>query len=115
LRCRLKNPSQEELKGDTLTRNVSQAKETQWFESDPRATAYKGQGARLGVGQLETALTELLVNQIEKAIPTMCVRRENGRVSSTFDIETIMLRRQLGTNIGKTLTRGRFLLQGRRG
>jgi hypothetical protein len=94
LRSRLKNPSQEELKGDTLTRNVSQAKETQWFESDPRATAYKGQGARLGVGQLETALTELLVNQIEKAIPTMCVRRENGRVSSTFDIETIMLPRQ---------------------
>jgi hypothetical protein len=72
LRCRLKNSSQEELTDDTLTRHASQAKEKQWFESEPRAAAYKGQSARLGVGQLETALTELLVNQIEKAIPNMC-------------------------------------------
>eukprot|EP01043_Picozoa_sp_COSAG02_P044779 COSAG02_NODE_4031_length_5883_cov_4.307746_4_plen_398_part_00 len=72
MRCRLKNSSQEELKDDTLTRHASQAKEKQWFESEPRAAAYRGQSARLGVGQLETALTELLVNQIEKAIPNMC-------------------------------------------
>ena len=66
----------------------------QFFDTDPRATAYKGQSARLGVGQLETALTELLVNQIEKAIPTMCVRRENGRVFPTFDLKTIILPRR---------------------
>jgi hypothetical protein len=94
LRCRLKNSSQEELKGDTLTRHASQAKEKQWFESEPRAAAYKGQSARLGVGQLETALTELLVNQIEKAIPTMCVLRENDRFPPTFDVKAMIFPRQ---------------------
>ena len=65
----LKNRSQEELKaqqGKTVSRAEARSSEIAWL----RKSQYK-ESDRLGVQVLQTALTELLVSQIEKALPSM--------------------------------------------
>ena len=62
----LKNRSQAELSQE-VTLEEARAKELEYFEQ----SAYKDGDHRLGVQALTTALTELLVTQIESALPHM--------------------------------------------
>lgn len=63
----LKNRSQEELQGkNPLRREEARNAELAWLRSSQYAASN-----RLGVQVLQSALTELLVSQIEKALPSM--------------------------------------------
>ena len=62
----LKNKSQEQLNGKTLTQQESRDAELSYF-----STSKYSDSDRLGVEVLRSALTHLLVSQIEKALPTM--------------------------------------------